>query len=214
MKKSRGQQVVEAEEAGIEGVVAALAAIQSKGTFATARTCSSKDLCVELAGVGAIEWPIDEAVVQRLKALARPAPYGKRDKTLVDRKVRDTWEIEPRMLKINTRKWRRVLDAQLALLRDDLGLPSSGELVAELDKMLLYEPGQFFAPHQDSERGRRGPRATGRSSRRCGAPASSAACSPNSSETLLARSTAGRSPRTADNTFTGSSIAITFRCRT
>lgn len=39
----------------------------------------------------------------------------------------------------------------LDTVRDDLGLPSDGSLNAQLHSMLLYEPGHFFAAHQDSE---------------------------------------------------------------
>lgn len=37
-------------------------------------------------------------------------------------------------------------------IRADLGLPDTTSLRAELHSMLVYEPGQFFAPHQDSEK--------------------------------------------------------------
>ncbi|WP_345509369.1 2OG-Fe(II) oxygenase [Phytohabitans houttuyneae] len=43
---------------------------------------------------------------------------------------------------------RPVLDR----LRADLGLPEGCELIAEFHSMLVYAPGQFFAPHQDSEK--------------------------------------------------------------
>ena len=37
-------------------------------------------------------------------------------------------------------------------IRDELGLPGSAMLRAELHSLLVYEPGQFFLPHQDSEK--------------------------------------------------------------
>ncbi|MGH9155067.1 MAG: 2OG-Fe(II) oxygenase [Acidimicrobiales bacterium] len=40
----------------------------------------------------------------------------------------------------------------LDTVRDDLGLPAESSLDAQLHSMLLYEPGQFFAAHQDSEK--------------------------------------------------------------
>jgi hypothetical protein len=135
----------------LDQVVTALAAIQSEGTFAAELSCSSEDLRVEVAGIGPIDLPVSAATAQRLLAIARPAPFGKREKTLHDLNVRNTWEIEARLLKID-RRWRRTLDAQLALIQQRLGLSPEGKLVATLDKMLVYEPGQFFATHQDSER--------------------------------------------------------------
>ena len=40
----------------------------------------------------------------------------------------------------------------LTRLGTDLGLPAGCELTADLHSMLVYAPGQFFAPHQDSEK--------------------------------------------------------------
>ena len=49
------------------------------------------------------------------------------------------------------RRWNVALNRELDVVRAALGLPE-GKLTAVLDKMLVYAPGQFFAPHQDSER--------------------------------------------------------------
>lgn len=40
----------------------------------------------------------------------------------------------------------------LESLRADIGLPAGSRLSADLHSVLLYEPGQFFLPHQDSEK--------------------------------------------------------------
>ena len=37
-------------------------------------------------------------------------------------------------------------------VRDELGLPPTTKLRAELHAMLVYGKGQFFLPHQDSEK--------------------------------------------------------------
>ena len=37
-------------------------------------------------------------------------------------------------------------------MKDELGLPHRAELTADLHSFLVYEPGQFFLPHQDSEK--------------------------------------------------------------
>ena len=44
------------------------------------------------------------------------------------------------------------LAPQLDRIRRDLGLPDGCQLKAQLHNMLVYAPGQFFAPHQDSEK--------------------------------------------------------------
>ncbi|WP_437649321.1 2OG-Fe(II) oxygenase [Sorangium sp. So ce362] len=136
----------------LDEVTAALAAVEAEGEFATELGCGSDDLHIEIEGVGPIRFPISIAAARKLCAVADPAPYGRRDRTVHDVRVRDTWEIDRRRISIDTRRWRRTLEPRLAILRQRLGLPEEGKLEAALDKMLVYGPGQFFAPHQDSER--------------------------------------------------------------
>jgi hypothetical protein len=50
------------------------------------------------------------------------------------------------------RRWDRTLLPQLEGIRHDLGLPEDSRLKVSLHNLLIYEPGQFFIPHQDSER--------------------------------------------------------------
>lgn len=133
-------------------VTEALAAIKAEGEFAIDLACGADDLRIDVEGVGPIRFPITEVTARKLCAVARPAPYGRRDKTLHDVRVRDTWEIHGSQIEIDTRRWQRTLEPRLAIIRQRLGLPEGGELEAVLDKMLVYGPGQFFAPHQDSER--------------------------------------------------------------
>lgn len=138
----------------LDDVTAALAAIQAGGSFAVERACPSDNLHIEVEGVGPLRFPITAAVAKKLRSVARPAPFGRRDQTLLDPAVRDTWEIGKDQITIDSRRWAPVLRAQLDALQEDLGLPAGCKLTARLDKMLVYEPGQFFAPHQDSERSR------------------------------------------------------------
>jgi hypothetical protein len=84
--------------------------------------------------------------------MGRPARFGKGEQTLLDRGVRDTWEIPKSRIKIDKRQWDRTLRPVLDALQADLGLPSGCVLTAEFHAMLVYGPGQFFAPHQDSEK--------------------------------------------------------------
>ncbi len=40
----------------------------------------------------------------------------------------------------------------LATVKGELGLPNAAGLTADLHSLLVYEPDQFFLPHQDSEK--------------------------------------------------------------
>lgn len=63
--------------------------------------------------------------------------------------MRDTWEVPRESVHV---RWGGQFEAVLASLRDDLNLPPDCTLRPELHSMLVYERGQFFLPHQDSEK--------------------------------------------------------------
>jgi 2OG-Fe(II) oxygenase superfamily len=122
------------------------------GSFSARRTARPDDLRLEVDGVGPIALPVSVRQAKQLCLIGRPARFGKGEQTLLDAKVRDTWEIPKRRIKIDKRQWNATLRPVLDRLRADLGLPEECELGAEFHSMLVYAPGQFFAPHQDSEK--------------------------------------------------------------
>ena len=135
----------------IDRIAQVLASTGALGTFATRRTASANELRLDVVGVGPIPLPLSPANARRLCGIARPARYGLRDQTLLDRNVRDAWKIGKRQVKIDARRWRRTLEPEIEHIARDLGLPEGRALRAELHNLLVYGPGQFFAAHQDSE---------------------------------------------------------------
>ncbi len=129
-----------------------LSSIGSPGRFAARRSASPGGLRVSVKGIGTIDLPVTATAVEHLRTVAKKAPYGRRDETLVDERVRDTWEIAGDRVRVDERYWSSSLSDLVDELRAELGLPDRTRLRAELDKMLIYEPGQFFLPHQDTEK--------------------------------------------------------------
>ena len=129
-----------------------LADLEAAGSFCARRTAPPDDLLVEVRGVGSLRFPVPKEQARQLIRAARPARYGLGEATLVDPKVRDTWEVPKSRVRIDQRRWNRTLLPVLDRLRADLGLGSGCRLKAELHSMLVYGPGQFFVPHQDTER--------------------------------------------------------------
>ena len=129
-----------------------LAAIRPPGAFATRQTSRADDLRLEVKGVGPIAWPITSATARRLCKVARPACYGLKDQTRLDPDVRDTCEIPKSRVSIDERQWKTTLLPMLDRIRQELGLADGCRLKAALHNMLIYAPGQFFLPHQDSEK--------------------------------------------------------------
>jgi hypothetical protein len=129
-----------------------LSAVSSVGSFSARRMARPDDLRIEVRGVGQVEIPVLAGQAEQLCALARPARFGRREQTLLDPAVRDTFEVPKSRIKIDKRRWDRTLGPVLAGVATDLGLPGECWLEAEFHAMLVYGPGQFFAPHQDSEK--------------------------------------------------------------
>jgi 2OG-Fe(II) oxygenase superfamily len=109
----------------------------------------ASDLQLDVVGIGQVKLPVSAAQAARLCALGRPARFGRGERTLTDRKVRDTWEIPKELV---TLQWSPAFESRLDAVRDGLGLPPHSRLTAALHSVLVYEPGQFFVAHQDSEK--------------------------------------------------------------
>ena len=133
-------------------LAALLAGAASPAAFSASRSVPTSDLQLEVRGVGPIRLPVSQAQARQLCQVARPARYGHGELTILDRGIRDTWEIPKSRVKIDARRWNRTLRPALDRLGRDLGLPSGSELRAKLHSMLVYARGQFFVQHQDSEK--------------------------------------------------------------
>ena len=136
----------------IDAVGEALAAIQASGTFATRLSAAAADLEIEVEGVGRLGLPVKPRTVRALLEVAQASPFGLGERTVHDPSVRCSLEIPGRRVKIAARRWKPALAKHLEAIRAALGLPEGQRLEAVLDKLVLYEEGQFFKAHQDSER--------------------------------------------------------------
>jgi predicted 2-oxoglutarate/Fe(II)-dependent dioxygenase YbiX len=126
--------------------------IAPPGSFAVQRSAPAEALRIDVDGVGALDLPLAPPTVSRLREVAKPARYGLRDRTVYDTTVRDSREIARSRIRIDQRRWNATLVPLLDEIRAGLGLAEGVVLKAELHNMLLYERGQFFKSHQDSEK--------------------------------------------------------------
>ncbi|MDO4682021.1 MAG: 2OG-Fe(II) oxygenase [Lautropia sp.] len=110
------------------------------------------DFELTVEGIGPIEWPVSRRTAHALCGMASPAMHGYRDETRLDRNVRDTWEIPASALRLEGGAWTRFLKKVMTRVTKDLAIPAGASLRAELHNLLVYERGQFFALHQDSEK--------------------------------------------------------------
>lgn len=121
---------------------------KAPGAFSAQLSVPARDVRLTVAGAGPISLPVRAPQAKRMIACARPARFGRGEQTLMDLSVRDTWEITPGQVTLTGLDW----DAILTEVRDELGLPTRARLRAEPHALLVYGKGQFFLPHQDSEK--------------------------------------------------------------
>jgi hypothetical protein len=122
------------------------------GAFSAQLKAPAHMLGLEVAGVGPVSLPLRAPQAKKLIAVARPALFGRGEETLSDTSVRDTWQIAPDQITLAGPSWSALLSSALKHFRDELGLPTTARLRAEPHALLVYGKGQFFLPHQDSEK--------------------------------------------------------------
>ena len=105
---------------------------------------------IEIEGVGLIALPLLPAQARQLIKAATRAPYGRGADTVVDTKVRRTWQIEAGRVCIGGKHWARTLDGIVARAAEGLGVAEP--VTAELYKLLVYDKGSFFVNHRDTEK--------------------------------------------------------------
>jgi len=136
----------------LKKITDALLNIETDGSFSTRKTTTIGDLHIEIKNIGALAFPLKSRFVKKIIKQARLAKFGWRDQTRLDKNVRDTWEIPKSKVKIDKRRWNKTLNPMLDQLKQALGISKQESLTAQLHSFLIYEPGQHFLPHQDSEK--------------------------------------------------------------
>lgn len=122
-------------------------AARSADTFCAEGHLPNDALTVSVKDLGLLASPLPPAAAQALHAASTPARHGRRDKTLLDKRVRDTGELHADTL---TMRWAEgACDALQAEVASALGLQ---QIQARLHNLLVYGSGQFFKPHQDTEK--------------------------------------------------------------
>ncbi len=128
-----------------------LRSVKSPGDYCVGGRLFTPMPRVTVDGVGQLSFPVPEMQIDALIEATERAPHGRGTETVVDRSVRDCWQIDHEQVRLNGRAWPDSLARVLELVADGLGLPA-GNLGAEPYKLLVYRPGGFFAAHRDTEK--------------------------------------------------------------
>lgn len=135
-----------------EKIALLLEGAESAGSFGVETSAPAAGVTLSVDGVGPVRLPVGAPQERALVSVARPAMFGLGEETLTDTSVRDTWELTADQVRLGG-TWDRILAEALVEVHEGLGLPRGARLRAELHALLVYGPDQFFAPHQDSEKG-------------------------------------------------------------
>jgi hypothetical protein len=127
-----------------------LRSIERPGDFCVGGTREIFMPTIDVDGVGRIAFPIQLVQAERLVAIAETAPYGRGEKTVVDREVRRTWQVDSAKIRIGGRHWEKTLAGLVADIA--LGLGVSEPVAADFYKLLVYDTGSFFVDHRDTEK--------------------------------------------------------------
>ena len=135
----------------LEGLDECLTNIQPSGSFALFEGSSNPpNPGLYLRCGGGIGLPLSDRDAQTIVAASHQAPFGKGEETIVDTSVRNTWEISPNEFEIKNPAWQPFVESIVTKVSAGLGVDTTGKgVTAELYKLLLYEEGAMFKPHQE-----------------------------------------------------------------
>ena len=70
------------------------------GSFSYSRACpEAPNPCITIKGLGTVGLPLNVRDAEAIKTKAEQAPFGKANRTVVDKTVRDTWEIDSKLVR-------------------------------------------------------------------------------------------------------------------
>jgi len=115
------------------------------GSYACGQTLpQAHNPCLTIDGVGLVGLPLKERDARQIIACSSRAPYGHRERTVVNANIRDTWEIEPVKIKFDNPAWAQyVQDLSVNVVCKALGVSQKAPR-CELYKLLLYEVGSQY----------------------------------------------------------------------
>jgi hypothetical protein len=125
--------------------------IQSDGSFALFEALNNApNPGLYIKGSGTIGLPLSDHDAQAIISASHEAPFGKGEETIVDTGVRKTWEVSPGEFELKNPAWQPFIESIVAKVSAGLGVDAAGKgVAAQLYKLLLYEEGAMFKPHQE-----------------------------------------------------------------
>ncbi|MEX1193044.1 MAG: 2OG-Fe(II) oxygenase [Brumimicrobium sp.] len=132
-------------------IISNLSELKGSGAFASVNTGKFIFPGLYVEGVGEIAFPFNKSQAKEVIKVAHKAPFGKGSETIIDANIRSAWEIDVNQFEFRNVEWQKFLKKAVKKAQNDLGLIDY-TIEANLYKLLIYEKGDFFLPHKDSEK--------------------------------------------------------------
>jgi len=136
---SKSKQSRQDDSITVEWLANAIGQATRSAKFCVAGGLPVVDPDIEVDGLGAIRLPLKQTAAKKLVACCQTAPYGKGTQTLVDTRVRKTFELDPKSFRLGD-AWNSAIADAARTVAEQLGLPAD-RLEARLYKLLVYEKG-------------------------------------------------------------------------
>ena len=135
----------------IKKIFETLKTIQGNGSFETSGIEKLILPGLYIKGVGEIGFPISPMQVREIIKISKKAPFGKGGQTITDTTVRSAWELNADLLSFHNEDWKGFMEKIAGKVKTGLGIEDNA-VTLSLYKLLIYEEGDFFLPHKDSEK--------------------------------------------------------------
>ena len=108
------------------------------------------DVNLYVNNYGQVTLPLNKQKGEDLVKICSQAPFGLNLETIVDKKVRDTFQLNPDQFEIRNTNWNHQMSILVRRVAQELGCNCSVE--AKIYKLLLYKKGGHFLKHMDTEK--------------------------------------------------------------
>ncbi len=132
-------------------LINSLAEIKGSGSFLSTDSQAFVFPGLEIKGMDEVAFPLNTLQIKELIKYAHKAPFGKGAETILDTNVRSAWEIDASEISFNNPDWKKFIAKIVEDIKPDLGIENHS-VSANLYKLLVYEEGDFFLAHKDSEK--------------------------------------------------------------
>ena len=129
----------------IDNLVECLQSVENPGDFACGGSFSLPLPALRIHGVGdLVGLPICSSQARAVIEQCSQAPFGRKEETIVDTAVRNTWQLNPAQFDILNPEWEQRLSGLVSQVKEELGCGTTACITCQLYKLLLYEEGGFF----------------------------------------------------------------------